>query len=123
MMPPLPGCDHSPTQFQYTFAVNNLHKPIQPHSIPDRSWHKGNYGAMSAGLNCLDWDLELSYLNAENTFKHFANILHCLADEFVPLKPNQVDNKTPWLKRPPSSLISRRQAAWSQYNSESQITK
>ena len=111
VLPPLPGCDHSPTMFEYAF--DGVHPQGLP-SIPSKHWQKGNYGAISDYLSHLDWDFELAYLNADESFKHFAGVLHNLVQQFVPIKPKSV-KKAPWLKRPPSSLISRRHAAWQSY--------
>ena len=113
VLPPIPGCDHSPTEFEYNFTADL--SLDQSRSSPHRHWHKGNFHALSASLGRIDWDLELSYLSAENSFKHLASILHDLVEEFVPLKANQKSTNTPWLKRPPTSLINLRHAAWEQY--------
>ena len=113
VLPPIPGCDHSPTEFEYNFTADL--SLDQSRSSPHRHWHKGNFHALSVSLGRIDWDLELSYLSAENSFKHLASILHDLVEEFVPLKANQKSTNTPWLKRPPTSLINLRHAAWEQY--------
>ena len=90
VLPPLPGCDHSPTLLDYTFLAA-VPEPTPSHSAKHRHWNKGNYGAISKGLDRIDWDFELAYLSADSSFKQLASTLHDLADEFIPLKPDQTD--------------------------------
>ena len=115
VLPPIPGCDHSPTVFDYAFATDHSPNLHRPRDSPHRHWHRGNYGALSNSLSVLDWDLELQCLTAEQSFKHLAAVLSSLVDEFVPLKPEQKRSDCPWFKRPPTSLISHRHTAWEQY--------
>ena len=85
---------------------------------PKRSWHKRKYRAISEHLASSDWDLKLYCLNADACFKHLTTILHRLIDEHVPVKPPPSPTNNPrWLKRPPSSLLNRRHAAWIRYKS------
>ena len=115
VLPPLPGCDHSPTAFEYAFALNHVPTPDQlPNSLLQH-WHKGNYRAIASHLSDFDWKLELAYLTADSAFKHLASILNRLIREFVPVKPKLDKEKPVWSKRPPSSLINQRQAAWQRY--------
>ena len=119
VLPSLPGCDHCPTKFQYVFAGRQSSSSSQPHisQHPNRSWHKGKYRAISEHLASIDWDLELYCLNANACYKHLTTILHRLIDEHVPVKPPPSTNNPRWLKRPPSSLLNRRHAAWIRYKS------
>ena len=114
VLSPFPGCDHCPTMFEYAFVADHSQESYSSQASPHKHWHKGNYGAITHHLASLDWNFELAYLSADEAFKHFATILHCLVEQFVPVKPKQ-EKKAPWLKRPPTSLINHRQAAWQSY--------
>lgn len=114
VLSPLPGCDHCPTLFEYAFVADHSQESDSPHAFPHKHWHKGNYGAITSHLASLDWDFEFAYLGADETFRYFATIMHGLVEQHVPVKPKQ-EKKVPWLKRPPTSLINHRQAAWQSY--------
>ena len=77
------------------------------------------FRAISEHLASIDWDLELHCLNADVCYKHLTTILHRLIDEHVPVKPPPPPstNNPRWLKRPPSSLLNCRHAAWIRYKS------
>ena len=110
---PLPGCDHCAISFDYIFDI--VPEASSPVSLTtQRDWHKGWFKGIVHKLNNVDWDLELAYLNADQSFKHLSAKLQKLTAEYIPLKPKGV-RKPPWSTRPPNSLISRRQYAWSQY--------
>ena len=113
VLAPLPGCDHSPTDFQYIFASDQPPALHQPAMRPLRSWHRGNYKAISDSISAIDWDFELYQLNANDSFKHLARILQSLVVEHIPLKPPPSSHT--WHKRPPSSLTNLRHAAWQKY--------
>ena len=101
--------------FEYTFVDIQTHDPNQTLNRPRKHWHKGNYRAISSSLENVDWDIELAYLSADESYKHFLGIVHGLVDVFVPDKSAHSKQRTPWLKKPPSSLISRRHIAWQSY--------
>ena len=115
VLPPLPGCDHSPILFEYAFVADSSHETASSLHHTHRNWHKGNFGSIANCLASTDWDLELSYLSADNSFKHLVSILHNLVEEFVPVKTNKVREKAPWFKRPPTSIINHGQSAWLRY--------
>ena len=110
---PLPGCDHCPTAFDYVFS--NQLDPA-PNSAPtvQRAWHKGRYRAISRSLETTNWDYELAYRDADDSFNHLAETLSDLIQVNVPLKLPR-DGKPPWSTRPPSSLVRQRQIAWNAY--------
>lgn len=114
VLDPLPGSDHCPTMFAYVFAgqqsVSHNIKRIQ------RAWHKGNYGAISGRLAEIDWDLELAYLNANQSFNLFTIHLAQLVELYVPQKTSdEQSSKLPWATRPPRSLIDQRHKSWQAY--------
>ena len=110
---PLPGCDHCAISFDYiSDIVPEASSPVWV--TTQRDWHKGRFKGIVHKLDNVDWDLELAYLNADQSFKHLSAKLQKLTAEYIPLKPKGV-RKPPWSTRPPNSLISQRQCAWSQY--------
>ena len=114
VLPPIPGCDHSPTKFEYAFSLDVPNASMTT-GAKHKHWFKGNYTAISSHLASVDWDFELAHLDADSSFKRFAGILQQLTDEFVPDIPKRGDDNPPWLKRPPSSLINQRHSAWLHY--------
>ena len=113
VLAPLPGCDHCPTLIEYTFS-DQTGALTTDAVLPKRDWPRGRYGAISRALNEFDWDTELAYFNAEESLKHFSTIVTGLTEIHVPLKAPK-DSKPPWATRPPTSLVHRRQAAWSAF--------
>ena len=118
VLAPFPGCDHCPTVFDYIFDSQS---DAQCDATPTRhrAWHKGRYNVMRQSLRSIDWDHELAYRNAEESFNYFAEVISDLTNENVPLKPPG-DGKPPWSTRPPTSLIHRRKTAWNSYKSARQ---
>ena len=110
---PLPGCDHCPTAFDYIFSNQSDSEPNAKPTLK-RAWHKGRYNAISRSLEATNWDYELAYRDADDSFNHFAVTVSDLIQENVPLKPPG-DGKPPWSTRPPSSLIRQRQIACNAY--------
>ena len=114
---PLPRCDHCPTSCVYVFhevTANITPESPKPHK---RAWNRGHYSRMRKTLQSVDWDLEFAYLNAEDSFNHFASIVSELTELHVP-KQQSNNAKPPWKTRPPTSLGNRRQAAWQTYKRE-----
>ena len=115
---PLPGCDHCPISFDYVFDnSDSMHssegsKPLHSHNR--RAWNRGHYAQMSRALRDIDWDIELSHRNTEDSFNHFAAIISDMTDRFVPKRQHN-STRVPWRTRPPTSLIHRRQEAWRMY--------
>ena len=117
VIPPLPGCDHSPTVFDYVFTDYQSYSAIVPKGNcggPLRAWHKGHYELIRHCLRTIDWDCELALLDADKSFNYFLSIISDLIDEHVPDKP-PASQKPPWPIRPPTSLINQRQKAWNHY--------
>ena len=79
---------------------------------PRKVWHKGRFSQISKELSRHNWRLELANLDANQSFEHIAVIIRDLSDRYIPSRPPG-DKKPPWRTRPPTSLIRRRQQAWS----------
>ncbi|XP_043243189.1 uncharacterized protein LOC122392429 [Amphibalanus amphitrite] len=116
IMAPLPGCDHCAISFDYIFDASPSLNSVPGHTIPQRAWHRGKYQAANRMLSNIDWDLELAFLDSDQSFKRFAEILNDVCTECIPLKPPS-EGRPPWSTNPPTSLIKRRHAAWSRYKS------
>ena len=116
---PLPGCDHCPTVFHYIFS-NETDPESDTATVPRRAWHKGNYAVIRQSLEATNWDYELAYRDAEDSFNHFAVTVSDLIENNVPLKPPVCDRKPPWSTRPPTGLVHQRQIAWSAYKTARQ---
>ena len=112
VLPPLPGCDHCAISFDYVFEISDS---STSRSLPPlRDWHRGRFRAAGLKLSNIDWDFELAYLNADQSFERFSSIVQEVSSECIPLRA-QGDGKPPFSTRAPSSLITRRHNAWSRY--------
>ena len=113
VLDPLPGGDHCPTMFEYIFSG---HSHVSDPQNNRRAWHRGNFEAIGRRLSEIDWDLELAYLNTNQSFNVLAARLFQLVQLFIPAKPPHVTGpKPPWATKPPRSLIEHRQRAWRDY--------
>ena len=111
---PLPGCDHCLISFDYIFDISPDGTLFSGPSTLSRDWNKGHYHSAARNLNDVDWDVELAYLNANQSFERFSAILHSVTVECIPLKPHR-KGRPPWSTRPPASLLNQRHEAWSHY--------
>lgn len=121
VLPPLPGCDHCPTLFEYIFDMGETCPGDDVSGAEHRLWHKGRYSLIRQHLAQVDWDLEFSYRNSTDCLKVFSSIIEELTDQFIPIRKDS-DKKQPWSSRPPTSLVRRRQLAWQKYKSVRQQT-
>ena len=82
VLDPFPSDDHSHTMFEYIFSgqsyVSNI--PQEPH----KAWDRDNYELLE-----IDWDLELAYLSANQSFDILSAILNQLVNMCIPQKPSQ----------------------------------
>ena len=115
VQPPLPACDHVPVVFDYIFSgESSVAKAVQEKF----SWHKGNYRRLKEDLGLVDWNFELRYLNASDSFDRFRDIVVSKVLDHVPPKSRSSGGKSPWSKNPPRSLLRRRHEAWLTYKSQ-----
>ena len=112
--PPMPACDHCPVIFDYVFSGKELEleSRVMQHKL---SWHKGNYKRLNEELREIDWEFELKYLDASDSFDRFKDILTTQVLNHVPTLSKKADYKQPWPKNPPRGLLSRRHEAWIAY--------
>lgn len=107
---PLPSCDHCPVLFCYVFQSDLVE--CQPQTSQDYSWHRGNYDRLNELLAMVDWDFELSLLNACKSFDKFASIVRDLIQECIPQRVAHSNHKPPWRTNPPRGMIRERHEAW-----------
>ena len=112
--PPLPGCDHCPTEIKFTYTHDQPQSLNPPTSNLVRSWHRGNYRAIAEHLSTVDWDFEFYRLSADDSFNCLNRILQNLICDFIPQHARVGEFQQ---KRPPPSLVNMRHAAWLKYKS------
>ena len=114
VLDPLPGGDQFPNMFECIFSGQSHFSNISQE--PHRAWHRGNYELRSKRLLEIDWDLELAYLSANQSFDMLSAILSQLVNMLVPQKPSQKQElRLHWATRPPRSLIEHHQKAWNDF--------
>ena len=120
VLAPIPGCDHCPTLCEYLFNRNPLSETSM--GEPRRRWHHGKYEKISKRLSEIDWDLEFHYLDVQEAYSRFLDIVTPLIQDHIPEYTLTCSRKVPWKVQPPSSLLSRRKAAWDRFKaSRSQL--
>ena len=115
VLPPIPGCDHCPTMCDYLFDSLAL-----PASLPSKSqwkWHHGKYNKIARSLAEVDWDLEFLYLDPDDAYMRFLNVVTPLIQEHIPVSSPGTSKRLPWKVNPPSSLLNRKREAWVKYKS------
>ena len=115
VLPPLPGCLHSPVKVEYIFqSFLPVNDAINCEDIVDeRLWSRGRYDLLARCLNDVDWDTELTTLLPSDQYTKLIAILTPLVDRFIPKKsPN---SSTPWPKNPPNVIVRAKRDAWRMY--------
>ena len=111
VMPPLPGCHHSP-------VVASLYPPeFVLESVPvERNfmWHKADYGRVSNYFLTIDWDSEFEGLTAAECYEVFLSHVAEARDIYVPVADLN-PKKNPWVAKPPRALIVERSQVWASY--------
>ena len=111
VLPPLPGCHHSPVVVEY-FADAVV--PSEEICSESKLWHKGNYRAINNFLLSVDWMFEFEGGSAEDNYGLFLETLNNLIECYVPSR--EVKMETPaWMSSPPRSLMRDRSSAWRLY--------
>ena len=109
VLPPFPNCGHSPVKCNYILSTSSSNDTGQAH----RLWSKGNYTEINLSLSTLDWDLEFMYLNIDDMYKRFLDIINSLVDVYIPLSTR--NKHSFWPVKPPATLKRRRQSKWKSY--------
>ena len=110
---PLPACDHCPVLFDYVFEGD--HVDIVTDGLEKFAWHRGKYPKLNDLFSEVDWNFELTHLNACSSFDKFAGIVQAGISECIPHKKVQAKDKPPWRTNPPPSLTRVKQEAWAKY--------
>ena len=63
----------------------------------------------------IDWEFELKYLDALDSFDRFKDTLVTQVLNHVPMLSNKADDKPPWSRNPPRSLLNQQHEAWIAY--------
>ena len=112
LLPPLPGCHHSPVICDYTWCNDQM---IDTEVMTYRRlWHKGRYAEMSESLDLIDWEAVFLGCNINSCCDRFYDILASLIDQFVPLQSDS-EMRSHGNFRPPRSLIRERASLWSRF--------
>ena len=114
VLPPLPGCSHSPVICSYVFQNLNLFTSHSENS-KNRLWTKGRYDIMASILNGVDWDSELGGLAPNLQYNVLLEILKPMINTFVPMASFNKQQSTPWNKNPPRHLTREKSSSWSRY--------
>ena len=111
LLPPLPGCHHSPVICDYSWAGARV---MNDEVSFRRLWHKGRYDEISACLNLIDWDSVFLGCGVDSCCDKFYDILNSLVDQFVPLQ-NDSEKSLSGPLRPPRALMRERTSLWNQF--------
>ena len=111
VLPPFPGCGHSP-------VVASLYPPeFSLGSVPAERrymWHKVDYRRVSEYFMSVDWNIEFEGLTAAECYTVFLNKVAEAREIYVPVADSscKID---PWVAKPPRALIVERSHAWASY--------
>ena len=115
LLPPLPGCGHTPITFTIAFSSGNCQPSYPLRDSPLRNWYRGNYVEISKAVIEVDWFFEFSELSLEQSYFLFHNFLSRLIDQFVPLRDFNNKQHCPWNKNLPNHLKTDKMLAWQDY--------
>ena len=115
LLPPLPGCGHTPITFTMSFTSGNCRPPYPIRDTPLRNWFRGDYTEMSKTLMEVDWFFEFSDRSVEQSYLFFDTFLSRLIDRYVPLRNLISKNHSPWNKNLPNHLKTSKISAWQEY--------
>ena len=102
---PMPACDHCPVVFDYVFGECKTGDSL---AGPEKlAWHRGNYARLNEELQIIDWDFELRYLNASDSFDKFRDTLATHVAENEPLQSKSNRCEPPWPTKPPGVCLKK----------------
>lgn len=112
VLPPFPSCGHSPVMISYLFQRTI---GCDSNSQTIKLWRHGRYGSICECLRDIDWDFEFTYLNPDQMYTRFLDIVDPLIDRYVPSKCFSSSSVPPWLVKPPRALKTQRSHLWEEY--------
>ena len=112
VLPPLPGCHHSPVICEYFFA--NFDGSSDDTVANTRMWNKGNYKEVDDYLMSVNWVGLFEGGDADQNYLVLMHILQNLIEAYIPCDTMRADKPT-WKVNPPRSLMQRRSRAWQRY--------
>ena len=111
VMPPLPGCHHSPVVVEY--FPHKLEENVSD-VVDGRLWFKGNYRAINEYLLTEDWMSKFEGGSAEENYSYLSSVLLALINCYIPCRPISCELPR-WMSRPPRCLMRERSVAWNEY--------
>ena len=116
VLPPLPGCCHSPVTATYVFQrLNQTENEILEAKVT--LWSRGKYNLLSQCLQMIDWEAELHHLTPDDQYQKFLNIIEPMIAKFVPKVRTGTAHSPPWSLHPPRELQRAKSDAWKKYKS------
>ena len=82
VLSPFPGCGHCPLVLDYIFML----EVSASQTALKKLWTKGKYDSIDKHIWLYDWNFELAYMNVNEMFLRFSQILQTLVDMYVPLR-------------------------------------
>ncbi|GMS83922.1 hypothetical protein PENTCL1PPCAC_6097 [Pristionchus entomophagus] len=77
--PSLPFADHTSISFSL-----GIPSPPPREFIPSRLYHLADWNSINYHISSHDWTLALSFLDVDNAFSYFTEVVNSLLDAFVP---------------------------------------
>lgn len=114
LIDPLPGCDHFPIIFDYSFSSYAEADSGSRRNF-EFNFFKGNYSLINMHLSNIDWDFKFSGLGIEEAYRCFVCILHDTFIKFLSQKQPLNPKKPPWSRSIPNALKQSKRQAWLQY--------
>ena len=120
VLPPLPGCHHSPvvveTVFQDSHLLDSLADPRTQLGPRQKRfiWSRGRCDLIAQSLAHVDWNNELGNMDVQSQYNCLLGILNPLIDNFVPTR-EQESVKPPWSINPPRRMKRAKQEAWRRF--------
>ena len=95
------------------------HKPPPPKQAPRPNYHRGNYEAISQGLNSEDWIALLVDKTFKDAWDSFEHKLSKLTKDNIPLSRKQNKKKNTYMTREALKLSKLKNDSWSKYTASS----
>ena len=92
VLAPLSRCSHGSVVYTYLFQTD-LCRDDASYAI--RIWSKSRFDVMKRHIDEIDWHLEFLYLDPDQQFARFIELLSPLIEKFVPIRNVKYFNKPP----------------------------
>ena len=107
---PLSNSDHNIIRFElvYKSLVNTDNKI-------NYAYHKGDFISMNVHLSAIDWDKELSCVNANEMWIKFCNVMNDSIKVYVPVCKNNKKKYPGWMTKSIKKSRNNKIKMWSRY--------